>query len=114
MGKRLTMEQEYLLRRIALEAQELTQEELISALCDSWAARFQQKFTFMKMSRSAGYSFKMQEKAPCGVPKTQEEFAEMMGFTPTIKQAEEFAQELYQDASMELNMEEIIDSTDNL
>lgn len=56
----------------------------------------------------------MQEKAPCGVPKTQEEFAEMMGFTPTIKQAEEFAQELYQDASMELDMEEIIDSTDNL
>ena len=108
------MEQEYLLRRIALEAQELSQEELINALCDSWAARFQQKFTFMRMSRSAGYSFTMQEKSPYGVPRTQEEFAEMMGFTPTIKQAEKFAQELYQDASMELDMEEIIDSADIL
>ena len=57
----LNEEQEFILRRVELEAQELDREELIEALLASWEARFQMKATFMDFARAAGLSFRLDE-----------------------------------------------------
>lgn len=108
MDIELTDEQQYTLRKVRLEAASMSREELIEALCDSWEARYQQRQVFISMGRNCGLSFTLQEEYPWQRPETEEEFEEILGYVPTERQAEAYLQELWENARMEIDMDEIV------
>ena len=58
---RLTSEQQFLLKRVEMEASHLSKEELVDALVDCWEQRFRLKQAFMEYSREAGLNFRLEE-----------------------------------------------------
>jgi hypothetical protein len=109
----LTAEQKYLLRRVELQAHHLSRDELVHALCNAWEERFRLKQTFLTISREAGFVFSLVERHPWQPPETDEEFKEVMGFVPTEEEAESFVRDLYETATMELDMDDIVLSEDD-
>jgi hypothetical protein len=109
----LTTEQQYLLRRVAVEAQELSRDELIEALCDCWEGRFLQKQIFACSSREAGFVFQIEERFPQQLPETEEEFTAIFGYLPTEEEAMAYINNLREVATMELDMDEIVLTPDD-
>ena len=113
MEPSLTLEQSYLLRRIGIEAQDLSREELIKALLACWEVRFRQKQMFMESSRSAGYVFKMNEGGMLLPPESESDFEEIFGYVPSEEEADEYMKYLCENFNMEeLDMEEIVLESD--
>ena len=83
MQEKITQEQAFHLRRVELEAQEMSKEELIGALLDCWEARFQQKQIFQASSRAAGLMFRLDEEEPCYVLESEEDLQKIFGHEPT-------------------------------
>jgi len=108
MDEELRQEQQYLLRRTALEAQSMSREDLIEALCGALEARFRERAYFEGIFRSHGMMVRVEEKYPWRQPETEEEFKEVLGFIPTEEEAERYLEEQYRDATMELDMDEIV------
>jgi len=104
----LTTEQQYLLRRIELEIKELSRDELIAALLECWEARFRLKQTFLLTAREAGYVFKMEDGGTLFAPETEEDLAEIFGYAPTEEEAEDYMRGLWENATMELDMDAIV------
>jgi hypothetical protein len=109
----LTDEQKYLLKRVEIEARTLSKDELVNALCNAWAERFKLKQIFLANSREAGFIFCLEERHPWQLPETEEEFTEIFGFVPTEDEANEYLQSLYETATMELDMDEIVLTPDD-
>tara|TARA_R100000458_G_C8084556_1_gene117855 strand:+ start:22 stop:360 length:339 start_codon:yes stop_codon:yes gene_type:complete len=112
MNEKLTLEQSYLLRRIALEARDLSREELINALLACWEGRFRQKQAFMESSRSAGYVFRLNEGGLLQAPN-ESDLEEVFGYVPTEEEAEDYMRTLWESATMELDMDEIVLESDD-
>lgn len=108
MDIELTEEQQYMLRKVQVEAQSLTREELIEALCNSWEARYRQRQILMAMARDLGVRMELTEEYPWQPPETEEEFEEILGYVPTERQANEYLKELWENARMEIDMDEIV------
>ena len=109
----LTQEQKYLLRRVEIEARAMSKDELVEALCTSWEARFKLKQTFIANSREAGFMFFLEERHPWQQPETREEFAEILGYEPTEDEAEDYLREMWEVATMELDMDDIVLTPDD-
>ena len=113
MQENITQEQAFYLRRVELEAQEMSKEELIGALLDCWEARFQQKQIFQASSRAAGLMFRLDEEEPCYVLESEEDLQKIFGHEPTEEEIDNYLRRVWEHATMELDMEEIIlDSED--
>lgn len=108
MDNELSEEQQYMLRKVRLEAESMTREELIEALCDSWEARYQQRQIFASMGRQFGLTFTVREEYPWQRPETEEEFKEHLGFVPTENEAEAYLKQLWENARMDIDMDEIV------
>lgn len=108
MDEELRQEQQYLLRRAALEAQTMSREALIEALCTALEARFRERAYFEGIFRAHGMAVRVEEKYPLQQPETEEEFKELLGYVPTEQEAERYLEERYKDATMELDMDEIV------
>jgi hypothetical protein len=61
MNPDLTMEQSYMLHKMALEVKDYSREDLIEALLASWEDRFRQKQVFLAASKDAGFAFRFSE-----------------------------------------------------
>ena len=109
----LNEEQEFILRRVELEAKELDREELIEALLASWEARFQMKTTFMDFARAAGLSFRLDEARSLAAPESLEELEEIFGYEPTEEETIDYMRSLYENATMEIDMDEIVLGSDD-
>ncbi len=109
----LTSEQKYLLRRVEIEAKAMSKDELVEALCTSWEARFKLKQTFIANSREAGFMFFLEERHPWQQPETREEFEDLMGYAPTEDEANDYLREMWEIATMELDMDEIVLTPDD-
>ena len=105
---RLTEEQQFILRRVEIEARDLDKEGLIEALLACWEVRFKLKQSFMEFSREAGLSFRLEETSNLHAPETIEELEEIFGYEPTEEETIEYMKALYENATMELDMDEII------
>ena len=112
--ERLTEEQQFILRRVELEARELDREELIEALLASWEVRFQLKATFLQFSREAGLSFRLDEARSPAAPESLEDLEEIFGYAPTEEETIDYMKSLYENATMEIDMDEIVLGTDEL
>tara|TARA_Y100000589_G_scaffold119364_1_gene113649 strand:- start:5658 stop:5993 length:336 start_codon:yes stop_codon:yes gene_type:complete len=105
---KLSEEQQFILRRVELEAQELNREELIEALLASWEVRFKLKSSFMEFSRDAGLSFRLEEARSPSAPESLEDLEEIFGYEPTEEETIDYMRSLYENATMELDMDEIV------
>lgn len=112
MEEELTMEQTFILHRLAEEAKGMSREQLISALIESWEMRFRIKQNFMATTREAGYMFKMEERRPTRQPETEDELAEILGYEPTEEEIANYMRDVWENATMELDMDEIVLSRD--
>jgi len=108
MDMELKQEQQYLLRRTALEAQSMSREDLIEALCGALEARFRERAYFEGIFRSHGMSVRIAETYPWQRPETEEDFKELLGYVPTQEEAERYLEERFRDATMDLDMDEIV------
>ncbi len=109
----LSQEQKFLLRRVELEAQELSKAELIDALLGCWEVRFQLKQSFMEFTRDAGIHFKLDEQRSLFSPDSLEELESVFGYEPTEEEAVNYIKDMYETATMELDMDEIVLGLDN-
>ena len=110
--ERLTEEQQFILRRVELEARELDREELIEALLASWEVRFQLKATFLQFSREAGLSFRLDEARSPAPPECLEDLEQIFGYEPTEEETIDYMKSLYENATMEIDMDESVLGTD--
>ena len=108
MEEGLTMEQRFLLQRLALEAKEMSKEELLHALLESWEMRFHLKQSFLSTTREAGYMFKMEERRPIRQPETEEDLIAAIGHMPTDEEVHDYMRGMWENATMELDMDEIV------
>jgi len=111
--ERLTEEQQFVLRRVELEAQELSRAELIEALLASWEVRFQLKASFMEFSREAGLSFRLDEARSPAAPECLEDLEQIFGYEPTEEETVDYMKSLYENATMEIDMDEIVLGTED-
>tara|TARA_B100000902_G_C27309667_1_gene917605 strand:+ start:342 stop:680 length:339 start_codon:yes stop_codon:yes gene_type:complete len=105
---RLSEEQQFILRRVELEANELSREELVEALLASWEVRFKLKQHFMEFSRDAGLAFRLEEARSPSAPESLEDLEEIFGYEPTEQETMDYMKSLYENATMELDMDEIV------
>lgn len=108
MDIELTDEQQYQLRKVQVEAESMSRQELIEALCDSWEARYRLQQVFASMGEQYGLRFNLREEYPWQRPETEDEFKELLGYVPTEGQANAYLQELWENARMEIDMDEIV------
>lgn len=108
MEEELTIEQEYLLRAIAQEAQSLSREELFNALLSCWEARFRQKQIFLATCRHAGFAFKLDEGATMFTPENLTDLVKIFGYIPSAEEANDYMKSMVETATMELDMDEIV------
>lgn len=108
----LTLEQRLIMRQVAEEAQTMSREELIHALLHCWEQRFGEKMAFAEAAYSLGMPVKTSGPAFALQPRTRKDFIEIFGYEPTPQQAMEYLDEMEETATMELDMERIVDSVE--
>jgi len=108
----LTLEQQFLLQRLQREALAMDREQLVGALFDAWAARFRLKQAFISMSQQAGFVFRVEERHPWRQPESDEEFYQLFGYLPSMKEREAYLRHQHETATMELDMEAIVLTAD--
>ena len=108
-----TQEQKFILRRVELEAKDLSKAELIEALLGCWEVRFQLKQSFVEFSRDAGLVFKLDEQRSPFSPDSLEDLESIFGYEPTEEEAVNYIKDVYESATMELDMDEIVLGVDN-
>lgn len=113
MDIRLTDEQQYMLCKVRLEAQSLNRDQLIEALCDSWEARYRLQHVFQHMGESLGMGMQIREEFPWLRPETEEEFKDVLGYVPTDQEAKDYLNGLWENARMEIDMDEIVLTPDD-
>lgn len=111
-GTGLTLEQELMLRKIADAAETMSRDELIGALLNCWEQRMMEKQLFAEAAHNSGVAAQFTTVTLQRLPRTRKEFTEIFGYTPTEEEAMEYLDELRETATMELNMERIVDSVD--
>ncbi len=108
MDEQLTIEQQCMMRVIALEAENMSKEELIRTLLSCWEGRFRQKQIFVATCRSAGFAFRLDEGANFSTPESLEDLEKVFGYVPTDEEADEYIQSILETATMELDMDAIV------
>ena len=105
MNPDLTMEQAYLLQKIALEIRDYSREDLIAALLDCWEGRFTQKQVFLMASKDAGFAFKFTEGTASLPSRIMEDNDTDLAF---CEEEEESLQDIIDSTNFELDMDAIV------
>jgi hypothetical protein len=108
----LTYEQQLILRRIYEDAQHMSRVQLIQALMQAWGEKFALRRAYMESARENDIPVRICEMLLLSRPETKQEFKEILGYVPTAQQAMDFLDELEETATMELDMERIVDSVE--
>jgi hypothetical protein len=104
----LTQEQEFLLARVTVEAMEMSRQELIEALVEAWYTKFQVRAAYESILQAEGLCFNISERVPCCDPTDAKSLASLLGYEPTAEEAEDYFCQAVEDATMELDMDEIV------
>ena len=101
----LSTEQQYLLRRIHLEAQSMSREQLVRALIRATEEKLRLKQYFASIS-SGG--IRVVEGQACRLPEDEDGLREIFGHLPTESEIEAYYEQQYETATMEVDMDEIV------
>jgi len=104
----LTLEQELLLCRIALETRELSREQLHMALLSCWEEKLRQKQLFLNILKDNDLPARMDENFMLQEPECLEDFEEVFGYVPSDEEAEGYVIAMHEAATLELDMDEIV------
>lgn len=106
-GSAIDVEQEFLLARLATEAQSWSKPELIEALVGAVAQRFATARMYTDILAANGIGFRLQQGI--AVDFTDENaLTNLFGYRPTDAEVEEFATDVMEVATMELDMDAIV------
>lgn len=108
----LSEEQEFLLARIALEAQHLSKEELVEALLSVWSAKMVQHEIYSAVLAENEISFRMQEHVPIDL-SDPDALGRVFGYEPSEEEAVDYVLDIMEGATMELDMDEIVLTPDD-
>lgn len=111
-GGGLTLEQKLALKQLELRAQRMNRAELIHALLWAHEQRYQEQHVFKQVAMEAGIIAQPTAMMIRRMPRTKKEFTEVLGYEPTQEQAMDYLEEMRETATMELDMERIVDSVD--
>ena len=102
----LDSEQEFLLQRVLVDAQDLSRDELVEALVNVWSSKFLQHNIYSRVLLEHGIGFMLQEHLPVDLsdPDSMQEY---FGHEPSEEEAAEYVLGLIEGATMELDMDEI-------
>lgn len=109
----LSIEQQCMLRRVEVQAREMSRDELVTALCEAWESKYRLQQMFASIGQSLGLRFAVQERMPWQPPETLNDFEPILGYVPTDDEAMEFMQQMAESATMELDMDEIVLTPDD-
>ena len=112
MDMELTPEQEVLLCRIAIQTRDLPREKMHMALLAAFEEKLRQKQMFLAIMRANGLSTRMDENFELLEPDCMEEFEEIFGYQPSAQECEDYVNAMYETATMELDLEDIVLSDD--
>ena len=107
MNPDLTMEQAYMLRKIAHEVKSYSRDDLIEALLDCWEGKFRQKQVFLMASQDAGFAFKFTEGSAF-LPLREEDDGDLL----ISEDEEESLQDVIDSTNFELDMDAIVLGSD--
>lgn len=108
----LSYEEQLVIRCVAEEAQAMDRRELIAALMQCWGEKFAQRRALMEVAEEHGIPIYIGGPMLIRQPCTKSQFKEAFGYVPTAQQAREFLEDLEETATMDLDMERIVDSVD--
>ncbi len=108
----LTYEQQLVIRQVAEEAQAMSREQLIQALMCCWGEKFALRRALAEAADEHDIPIKVSGPMMIRQPQTKAQFREVFGYVPTAREAREFLDELEETATMELDMERIVDSVE--
>ena len=100
-------ETEFLLARVMVEAQSLSKAELVEALVGAVAQKYSVIEMYTNLLADHGIGFRMQETMPFDLTD-EGALASLFGYTPTDAEVEEFANDVMEVATMELDMDAIV------
>ena len=103
----LSEEQEFVLARVAVDAQELSREELINALLQVWQVKLLQQQLYTQVMVDHGITFQIQEHFPVDLSEPGA-LDEIFGYEPSDEEAANYVMGLVEGATMELDMDEIV------
>ena len=66
----------------------------------------------MEFSHQAGISYRLDETRSPAAPESMEDLEEIFGYEPTEDETIEYMKSLYENATMEIDMDEIVLGTD--
>lgn len=108
----LTYEEQLVIRCVAEEAQHMSRQQLIQALVQCWGEKFAQRRALAQVAEEHDIPILMSGPMMVRQPCTKSQFKEALGYVPTAQQARAFLEDLEETATMELDMERIVDSVD--
>ena len=103
----LTHEQEFLLARIAIEATQMSKQELIAALVGAMACKFSMRQTCEELLADCGVQVRMQEVIPVDLT-SEEALRDVFGYSPSDEEAQDYVESAIEEATMELDMDAIV------
>ena len=104
----LSTEQQYLLRRIHLEAQSMSREQLVDELLQAWEAKLRLKQYFASVVGAHGGGFQVVEGQTCRLPNSEKGLVEVFGHLPTDEEIAAYYEQQWETATMEVDMDEIV------
>jgi hypothetical protein len=108
----LTYEEQLMIRRVAEDAQRMSRDQLIAALMQCWGEKFAQRRALMEVADMHDIPIYISGPMLIRQPSTKAQFEEALGYVPTAEQARQFLEDLEETATMDLDMERIVDSVD--
>lgn len=107
MDEEFDLEQEFLLARVYAEAQELSKTELIEALVGAVAQKLAIQQMATDLMAEHGIGFRLQNGFAFD-PTDPDTLTAFLGYEPTEAEAEEYAIDAIEMATMELDMDAIV------
>lgn len=108
----LTYEEQLVIRQVAEEAKTMDRQQLTQALLACWGEKFALRRALSEVADEHELPIKVRGPMLIREPGTREEFREVFGYVPTEQEARDFLEELHETATMELDMERIVDSVE--
>ena len=104
----LSPAQEILLRSLEVKSRELSFEQLRFAFLSVLEEKMRQKELFLAILKDQGLVTRMDEDLMLQEPEDWEGFSEIFGYEPSEEEAEDYLNTMYESATLELDMAEIV------
>ena len=108
----LSPEQQFLIARVGIDAQDLSKQELIEALVAVWTTKLLQQQIYSQVMLEHNIGFVIDEHYPVDLSEP-DALKTVFGYEPSEEEASDYLIGLIESSTMELDMEEIISTPED-